>query len=130
MRILRGVLFAVCTLLFFAALGPSAGADPWDKKTIITFKEPVEVSGQVLQPGAYVFRLLDSSNDRHIVQIWNGNQTQLLDTIMTIPAYRNEPGDETILTFDERPSGSPQALRAWFYPGDNVGQEFVSPYSQ
>jgi hypothetical protein len=31
------------------------------------------------------------------------------------------------MKFSERPGDSPEALRAWFYPGDNYGQEFVYP---
>ena len=31
------------------------------------------------------------------------------------------------MKFSERPDDSPEALRAWFYPGDNFGQEFVYP---
>jgi hypothetical protein len=32
-----------------------------------------------------------------------------------------------VITFRERPSGQPEALRAWFYPGRNWGEEFVYP---
>ena len=31
------------------------------------------------------------------------------------------------MTFRERAAGEPQAIRSWFYPGDNFGQEFVYP---
>lgn len=31
------------------------------------------------------------------------------------------------MKFSERPGDSPDALRAWFYPGDSFGQEFVYP---
>jgi hypothetical protein len=31
------------------------------------------------------------------------------------------------MTFRERPAGQPEALRAWFYPGRNWGEEFVYP---
>jgi hypothetical protein len=31
------------------------------------------------------------------------------------------------MTFRERPVGQPEALRAWFYPGRNWGEEFVYP---
>lgn len=30
--------------------------------------------------------------------------------------------------YDERPANQPTALRQWFYPGDNTGQEFVYHY--
>jgi hypothetical protein len=28
---------------------------------------------------------------------------------------------------DRFPTGTPEAIKAWFYPGDNFGQEFVYP---
>jgi hypothetical protein len=31
------------------------------------------------------------------------------------------------MTFKERASGQPEAIRAWFYPGNRWGQEFVYP---
>ena len=31
------------------------------------------------------------------------------------------------MTFRERAAGEPEALRAWFYPGRNWGEEFVYP---
>jgi hypothetical protein len=34
------------------------------------------------------------------------------------------------MTFRERPAGQPEALRAWFYPGRNWGEEFVYPKSK
>ena len=54
-----------------AALAPTARADQWDKRTILTVNEPIQVPGQVLQPGKYVMKLLDSPSNRHIVQIFN-----------------------------------------------------------
>ena len=116
--------------LLMAACLPSARADEWDKATKITFKEPVQVPGKVLQPGTYVFKLLDSTSDRHVVQIFNEDHTQLITTILAIPNQRLEPAGKTILTYDERPADQPMALAAWFYPGDNFGQEFVYPKSE
>jgi len=113
-----------------AACATAARADLWDKKTIVTFADPVEIPGQVLPAGTYVFKLANSISDRHIVQIWNEDETQIFATIMTIPNYRLDPPDKTIFEFDERPSDSPMALRSWFYPGDNMGQEFVYPRNQ
>ena len=37
------------------------------------------------------------------------------------------PTGDTVMKFSERPGDAPDALRAWFYPGDNFGQEFVYP---
>jgi len=115
----------MCAALLCAAFVTAAWADQRDKKTIITFGDSVEIPGQVLPAGTYVFKLLNSPGDCHIVQIWNADETQILATIMAIPSYRADPPDRTIFEFDERAGDSPMALHSWFYPGDNTGQEFV-----
>lgn len=123
------------TVLGLALLGavtsPAVKADSWDRKTVITFSGPVEIPGVhqkgwgVLPAGTYVFKILDSQSDRHIVQIFDKDQTQVYATILAIPNYRLKATDKTIMTFTERPAGQPEALRAWFYPGRNWGEEFV-----
>jgi hypothetical protein len=105
----------------------SARADQWDKKTILTVDQPIQVTDTLLEPGKYVFKLADSSSDRHIVQIYNGDQTKMIDTVLAIPNYRLQPTGHSRFTFWETPPGTARSLRAWFYPGDNVGQEFRYP---
>jgi hypothetical protein len=115
------------------ALAPSAKADEWNKKTVITFSAPVEIPGVhltgwgVLPAGTYVFKILDSQSDRHIVQIFNKDETAIYATVLAIPNYRLKATNKTVITFTERPAGEPEALRAWFYPGRNWGEEFVYP---
>jgi hypothetical protein len=104
-----------------------ANADEWNKKTVLTVNQPIQVTDTVLQPGTYVFKLLESNSDRHIVQIFNGDQTQIINTILAIPNYRLQPTGNSRFTFWETPPGTARALRAWFYPGDNFGQEFPYP---
>src|ERR1700746_959851 len=118
------ILITLCVL--GALIVPNARADEWDKKTTLTFNEPVQVPGTTLSAGTYVFKLADTS-DRTIVQIWNKDETRLITTILAIADYRAKTPDETIVSFDERPTGQPEALKAWFYPGDNFGVEFVYP---
>jgi hypothetical protein len=129
MQTLRVIVFAVCTVLaavlFGGILAPGATADQWDKKTIVTFSDSVEVARQVLPAGTYVFRLAESPTDRHIVQIWNADETKILATTITFPNTRLEPPDKSIFEFEERAGDSPMALKVWFYPGDSTGQEFV-----
>jgi hypothetical protein len=129
MKTLGLSLLAVCFFLTAAAI--STRADQFNEKTIFTFSGPVEIPGfhgpMVLPAGTYVFQLLDSMSDRNIVQIFNKDQTHVYATILAIPDYRLTPAGKTIITFEERAEGSPQAIRAWFYPGDNYGQEFVYP---
>lgn len=122
------IVFSVFAICFF--LLPTAGADQWNKKTKVTFSQPVEVPGvgaQILPAGTYVFKLVDSQSDRNIVRIFNEDETQVFTTILAIPNYRLHPTDETVLTFRERAAGTPQAIRAWFYPGETWGHEFVYP---
>jgi hypothetical protein len=54
-------------------------------------------------------------------------ETTVYATILAIPNYRLKATDKTVITFRERPAGQPEALRAWFYPGRNWGEEFVYP---
>jgi cell division septation protein DedD len=111
--------------LLTAAFAPTAQADQWDKRTILTVNEPIQVPTQVLSPGKYVMRLLDSPSNRHIVQVFNGDGTHLITTVIAIPNYRLQPTGHSQFTFWETAPGQPKAMRAWFYPGDNFGQEFV-----
>jgi len=123
--VIASSITALCTIFT-----STASAQTWNKKTVVTFSAPVEIPGvgaQVLPAGTYVFKLLDSQSDRHIVQIFNKNQTHVFATILAIPNYRLKATDKTVMTFAERKAGDPQAIRAWFYPGDNFGQEFVYP---
>jgi hypothetical protein len=127
---MKNVKAAFCLLaitMFSATVLSSARADTWDKKTVVTFNQAVEVPGKVLPAGTYTFQLLDSPSDRHIVQIFSADGTHIITTILAINNYRLEPTGETVMKFSERPGDSPDALRAWFYPGDNFGQEFVYP---
>ena len=123
-----GILLALGVWL--GAFVPSSRADEWDKTTKVKFSEPVQVPGTVLPAGTYVFRLLESSSNRHIVQIYNEDHTHLVTTVLAIPNQRLQPTGKTVLTYDERPADQPVALAAWFYPGDNFGQEFAYPKSE
>ena len=111
-------------LAFTTTLAPFAKADEWDKRTVITVHQPIQVEAKVLEPGQYVMKLFNSSSDRHILQIFNADETKLQMTILANPAYRQEPTSDTRLTFSEMEGGQPPALRTWFYPGDNSGLEF------
>jgi pyruvate/2-oxoglutarate dehydrogenase complex dihydrolipoamide acyltransferase (E2) component len=95
--------------------------------TIVTVNEPIIAGNRVLDPGTYVWKLLDSQSNRHIVQIFDKDQKHLEETILAIPNYRLQPTGNTQFSFWETPAGVPKAVHAWFYPGDNFGQEFAYP---
>src|ERR1700741_2908176 len=111
-------LFKAATTLGMALVGmmftPSAQADDWNRKTVITFSGPVEIPGVhlagwgVLPAGTYVFKILNSQSDRHIVQIFSKDELTVYATILAIPNYRLKATDKTVITFRERPAGPPQ----------------------
>lgn len=110
------------------AIGFSTRADTFNKLSVLTFSQPVELPGNIALPaGTYSFKLLDSLGNRNIVQVFNKDRTHLYATILAINNYRVEPTDKTVVRFSETAAGAPNAIKEWFYPGDNFGQEFVYP---
>jgi hypothetical protein len=125
-------IFTMCLVggLLLSGAATNAKADEWNKKTFITTSQAIEVPGAVLPPGKYVFKLLDSPSDRHIVQVLNARESKIFSTSLTIPRQRMDPTDRTVLTFFEVKAGQPEPVRTWFYPGDLIEQEFVYPKSR
>jgi hypothetical protein len=108
-------------------LGLNSFADSWDKKTVLTVDGPILIPGKTLQPGKYVIKLVNSLSDRHIIRIMNEREDEVITTVLAIPNWRLQPTGKTQFLFWETPAGNPPALRAWFFPGDNFGQEFAYP---
>ena len=121
-KMLTGII--CLTLLGATFFVPKVRADESDEKTIVTVNEPIQVPRKVLPAGTCVFKLMDS-NDLTLVAIFNHDESHLITTVQGIPDVRMETPDKAILQLEERSSGQPQALKAWFYPGDNFGVEFV-----
>jgi hypothetical protein len=105
---------------------PQSRADESDKKTIVTINEPIQVPGKVLPAGTYVFKILDP-NERTLVEIYNADETHLVTMVNGIPDSRRETPDRAIIQLEQQEPGQPEALKAWFYPGDNAGVAFVYP---
>jgi hypothetical protein len=125
--------FLLTTSLALIGFTTTALADEWNKETILRFSGPVEVPGKVLQAGKYIFRLADSQVNRNIVQIFSedekGNR-HFVTTILANSAYRMETPDKAMIQFEERRAGDPEAIKNWFYPGDNYGWQFTYPKSE
>src|ERR1044072_543989 len=130
-KLFKAVTTVGLMMVTSAICAQNARADEWNRKTVVTFSGPVEIPGVhlagwgVLPAGTYVFKILDSQSDRHIVQIFSKDELTVYATILAIPNYRLQATDKTVVTFRERPAGEPEALRAWFYPGRNWGEELV-----
>ena len=102
-----------------------ANADVFNKKTKLTFSQPVRVPGKTLSAGSYFFKLVDSQSNRNIIQITNVREDRVYATILALPDYRLNPNSHTVVTFGETGAGCASAVKAWFYPGDNAGNRFV-----
>lgn len=123
-RALRATCVAA---LLVVLMSSNSWADPWNKKTVITINNPMQIPGAVLSPGKYVFKLADSPSNRHIVQVFNEDESNIIATVLAIPNYQLKPSGDSEFGFWEAPANTPQPLRSWFYPGDNFGQEFAYP---
>ena len=121
----KRIALALGCALFFGIFAATAGQ--WDKLTTVTFSRPVELPGVVLPAGTYVFLLADTPSSRHVVQVFNPEQNHIYGTFLALPNMRLKPTSDTVMRFEERPRNAPEALRAWFYPGDGWGHEFVYP---
>ena len=121
------------TLLACLAMANGLAAQPSNKKTKVTFSGPFEIpnphtkSGVMTLPaGSYIFTLVDTAADRHIVRVTDMNG-KVMSTILAIGDYRLNASSKTVMYFSESAAGSPVALKSWFYPGDNYGERFVYP---
>lgn len=126
MRVLKAVC---CAAMLTVLAAPGVRADEWNKKTILTFSGPVQIPGATLPAGSYVFKLADLAGNRHVVQVFDKDEKKIIATLLAIPNDRLDASDEPVVLFSERPAGSPQAVKVWFYPGNRIGNEFVYPKS-
>jgi hypothetical protein len=127
MKIFKAVLIVLTLSVIGALSAPRAGADEWNKKTLMTFSQPVEIPGQILPAGTYTIKLVDLASERHVIQFLDADGIKVIATVLAINNWRLRPSGQTVVKFAERTGDKPEALKAWFYPGDNFGQEFVYP---
>src|SRR5690242_14993671 len=106
-------LFAILALCSAGIILPhTASADEWDKRTILTFSQAVEIPGRVLPAGTYVFELADLPSTRHVVRIFD-QDGRIIGTLLTIPTARPTAADETRITFEEQRAGAPSSIKEW-----------------
>ena len=118
------------TAIMVVAFAAAAGANQWNDKTILEFSEPVMVPGATLQPGKYVFKLMDLAANRHTVQILTENGNNQITIANAVPMKRTDAKEDVVLKFNPTDEGAPPALKGWFYPGSLYGHEFIYPEAQ
>ncbi len=114
--------FVIAFAMFFEI---AAHADETNELTRITFSAPVQIPGQVLPAGTYIFEKADPSGDQNLVRIFNADRNVLYATLQTVSAERREPTGDTAITMATPESGGPEMLVKWFYPGELIGHEFM-----
>ena len=118
--------FALAAVVSIASAG-FVSADDFNKKTVITTDEAMQLPNSMLQPGTYVMKLQHTPDkNRNAVQIFDKDEN-LITTVLATPNLRLRRTGKSVFAFWEVPAGQPKALRAWFYPGEEFGQEFAYP---
>jgi len=118
------------------SVSANAGAQgPRNQDTFFTFSQAVELPKTTLPAGTYLFQLMDSDSNRHIVKVMSQDRKQLHATLLAIPYYSNDrPSDDPQVRFMETPAtaraAAANAIKIWFYPGNSVGHEFIYPREQ
>lgn len=120
----------VAAILAFGISAAPAHADEWNKLTYLTFSSPVALPGVSLPAGTYRFELMDPDMSRRVIRVSSQDGSKTYGIFLSISDQRMEPANDPVVLFREMPAGLPQAVRAWFYPGETHGYEFVYPHDQ
>ncbi len=120
-------MFAISAAALLMVVVPGAKAERGSAKTVLTFNEPVEIPGVVLEPGSYVFKLLGLQQDRDVVEVYNKAEDHLYATLVGIPITRETAAGQSAVMFEQRAPDSPETIKAWFRPGRVNGVEFIYP---
>ncbi len=130
MKLLKSIRTACLTaVLITPAIGVAALDFNPHEKTFLTFSQPVELPNLMLPAGEYLMRLADTPS-RNVVQVWNRDQSRLLGQWLFVPMQRLEVTSEPVIMFREIAEGATPAVQAWFYPGREIGREFIYPKDQ
>jgi len=105
----RFVSTSVLVVLVFAV---ASGADAFtsDKRTYFTFSQPVALPGVTLPAGTYMFRLVNETTSRNVIQVANRKGNESYAMIVSMPAYRGVTEKEPTIQFMETATGVPVAV--------------------
>jgi hypothetical protein len=125
MKINKGYIAIGLIIAFTLFFELAAHADESDESTLITFSAPVQIPGQVLPAGTYLFEAADHGAEEHLVQVFSPDRTVLYGMFLTLATERQQPTGHTTVTLAEPEAGGTPAVLKWFYPGNDTGNEFV-----
>ena len=107
-----------------------AGADESSKLTKFTFSKPVQLPGKTLPAGTYRFELADPQESRRVIKVSNEDGSKQLAMLSTIPNTLRDAAKDPVVMFGETPGTEPLAVKAWTYPGERTGYEFIYPHDE
>jgi hypothetical protein len=130
----KRLITSACAAAFLTVMSATparAQSGPMDSRTEFTFNQPVELPGVTLPPGTYIFRFVDATTGRKVMQVQAKDASnKMYGMFLTISAQRPKPSNDAELRFLETPAGKPAAVKTWWYPGNSIGREFIYPKSQ
>ncbi len=116
--------------LGIAMFASAVQAQPEDKRTFFTFSGPIALPGVTLPAGRYIFRIVDTTTSRKVIQVTSEDQKKPYAMMNTIPDTRRDPAKDATVAFYETAKGTPAAVKSWWYPGERDGYQFIYPRAQ
>ena len=121
---------SACVLAVLAFTSTTAHAQTVDNRTYFTFSQPITLPGVTLPASKYLFRNPDMTSARRVVQVLSDDGKRSYAMLLTTPAQRTEASSQPEVRFMETAEGTPAAIKAWWYPGNPIGWEFIYPREQ
>ena len=128
-RTTSALIATAAAVLLTSTLAAAQGQVLDNRLTNVTFSAPVSVPGHTLPAGTYHFQLADSQANRNIIEVFD-KDNKIVATMLAVPAKRNQPEGDPVITFKETRSDQPPAVHYWYYAGESTGSELVYPKKQ
>lgn len=124
------ILVAGVLTVFGALAAAPVRGETFDKRTVFTFNRPISVPGVTLPAGDYMFRIVDTTTGRKVIQVLSGDGATPYAMLHSIPDIRVEASANPEVRFMETAKGKPSAVKTWWYPNERIGYEFIYPKEQ
>ena len=124
------IFVSACVFAVLAFTSTMTHAQTVDNRTYFTFSAPITLPGVTLPAGKYLFRNPDTFSGRRVVQVLSEDGKQAYAQLLTIPVQRFDAPTQPEIRFMETAEGTPAAIKAWWYPGNTIGWEFIYPKEQ
>lgn len=124
-RLMVGIFSAVLALVF---IGSAVRADEFDEAMKLTFRQPVQVPGQVLPAGSYWFVRVGHGAETNVLTVYDSDRTKTITTLNTGTMEVVKPSGYVTVKMADR-SPKPPSLLGVVYPGRAEGHAFDLMYS-